>query len=70
MNFIMNRNLRNRFKLEFKNQLLIKLLLTAVLTNVIVQTCVAQAQVPSEPINLVATDINTGGMIQFYPHCK
>jgi hypothetical protein len=66
----MNRNLRNRFKLEFKNQLFIKLLLTAVLTNVIVQTCVAQAQVSSEPIYLVATGINIGGMIQFYPHCK
>jgi len=26
---------------------------------------IAQAQVPSEPTNLVATGINTGGMIQF-----
>jgi hypothetical protein len=31
---------------------------------------VAQAQFPSEPIKLIATGINTGGMIQFYPHFK
>jgi hypothetical protein len=54
------------FKKTTKDRLIIVfLMLFSGILNVISQTGVAQAQVPSAPTNLVITPINTGGMIQF-----
>lgn len=53
-----NKTTKDRFIIVF-------LMLCSGILNVISQTGVAQAQVPSAPTNLVITPINTGGMIQF-----